>query len=202
MITFHRMALLSIGTLLLAACGDEASPKVLSGYELDPAPVVGSVSLPDTTNGDADFAMQAEDGRLLIVYFGYTQCPDVCPTTLAEVKKALKEMGSGADRVDVAMATIDPNRDADDIISGYVQSFIPGAHALRTEDPDELRAVADAFGVSYSVTPTADGKFEVTHSAAMYVVDSTGTVVVTWPFGINAEAIATDLEILLDRSPS
>lgn len=202
MITFRRMALLSIGTLLFTACGDDAPAKVLSGYELDPAPVVGSVTLPDTTNGDADFAMKADDGRLLIVYFGYTQCPDVCPTTLAEVKKAFKEMGSAADRVDLAMATIDPNRDTDDVISGYVQSFIPGAHALRTEDPERLRAAADAFGVSYSVTPTADGKFEVTHSAAMYVVDSTGTVVDTWPFGLAADAIATDLEILLARGAS
>ncbi len=202
MIALRRIALLSVGILLLAACGDDAAPKTLSGYELDPAPVVGSVTLPDTTNGDAEFAMKAQDGRLLIVYFGYTQCPDVCPTTLAEVKKAFKEMGSAADRVDLAMATIDPNRDTDAVISGYVQSFIPGAHALRTEDPDRLRAAADAFGVSYSVTPTADGKFEVTHSGAMYVVDSTGTVLVTWPFGLNADAIATDLEILLDRTSS
>ncbi|HQZ35149.1 MAG TPA: SCO family protein [Ilumatobacteraceae bacterium] len=202
MITFRRMALLSIGTLLFTACGDDAPAKVLSGYELDPAPVVGAVTLPDTTNGDADFAMRADDGHLLIVYFGYTQCPDVCPTTLADVKKALKEMGSAADRVDLAMATIDPNRDTDDVISGYVRSFIPGAHALRTEDPERLRAAADAFGVSYSVTPTADGTFEVTHSAAMYVVDSTGTVLVTWPFGLAADAIATDLEILLARGSS
>lgn len=202
MITLRRMALLGIGTLLLTACGDDAPAKVLSGYELSPAPVVGSITLPDSTNGDADFAMKADDGRLLIVYFGYTQCPDVCPTTLAEVKKAFKEMGSAADRVDLAMATIDPNRDTDEVISGYVQSFIPAAHALRTEDPEKLRAAADAFGVSYSVTPTADGKFEVTHSAAMYVVDSTGTVLVTWPFGLAADAIATDLEILLARIPT
>ncbi len=202
MITFRRLSLVIAATLLFAACGDDASPKVLSGYELDPAPAVGSVTLPDTTNGDADFAMKAQDGRLLIVYFGYTQCPDVCPTTLADVKKAFKEMGGKADRVDLAMATIDPNRDTDDVISGYVRSFIPTAHALRTDDPARLQAAADAFGASYSVTPTADGKFEVTHSAAMYVVDATGTVVLTWPFGIAAESIATDLEILLARSPS
>jgi protein SCO1/2 len=135
----------------------------------------------------------------LIVYFGYTFCPDVCPTTLAEVKKALKQLGSKADRVDLAMITIDPNRDSDAIITGYVQSFIPSAHALRTDDQTSLEATAAAFGASYSVTTAADGAVEVSHSAAMYVVDSTGTVVLTWPFGIPADGIATDLDILFGR---
>ncbi len=124
----------------------------------------------------------------------------MCPTTLAEVKKAFKQLGDAADKVDVAMATIDPNRDTGEIITGYVQSFIPGAHALRSEDPAQLESVAAAFGASYSVTTAADGQIDVSHSAGMYVVDPSGTVVLTWPFGIPADGIATDLEILFDRS--
>ena len=159
------------------ASGSDTTSKTLSGYELDPAPSVGALSLPEASNGDADFTFKAADGRLLIVYFGYTSCPDVCPTTLAEVKKAFKQLGDAADKVDVAMATIDPNRDTGEIITGYVQSFIPGAHALRSEDPAQLASVA-----------------------AMYVVNDQGDVVLTWPFGIPADGIATDLEILFDRS--
>ncbi len=201
MITLRRTALLAAVALLLAACGDDSSSgKSLSGYELDPPPDVSALSLPDASNGGADFPFRADDGRLLIMYFGYTYCPDVCPTTLAEVKKAFKQLGDTADKVDVAMTTIDPGRDTDEIITGYVQSFLPRAHALRTEDPAALRTAADAFGVSYSVTTNADGEIDVTHSAGMYVVDNTGTVVLTWPFGIPAEGIATDIEILFERS--
>lgn len=199
-ITIGRLAALTAGMVFLTACGSDAAPKSLSGYELDPAPTVGTLALPDASDGDKDYTFKATDGRLLIVYFGYTFCPDVCPTTLAEVKKAFKQLGSKADRVDVAMITIDPDRDTDAIITGYVQSFIPGAHALRTDDQDSLQATAKAFGASYSVTTAADGTIEVSHSAAMYVVDTTGTVVLTWPFGIPADGIATDLEILFERS--
>lgn len=199
-ITIGRLAALTAGMVFLTACGSDAAPKSLSGYELDPAPTVGTLALPDASAGDKDYTFKASDGRLLIVYFGYTFCPDVCPTTLAEVKKAFKQLGSKADRVDVAMITIDPDRDTDAIITGYVQSFIPGAHALRTDDQDSLQATAKAFGAGYSVTTAADGTIEVSHSAAMYVVDTTGTVVLTWPFGIPADGIATDLEILFERS--
>jgi len=202
MITARRLLSFAIGAVLLAACGSDATTKSLSGYELTPAPSVGALSLPDASNGGADFTFKAAEGRLLIVYFGYTACPDVCPTTLAEVKKAFKQLADTAEKVDLAMITIDPGRDTEEIITGYVQSFIPGAHALRTDDEVTLRATADAFGASYSVSTATEGTIEVSHTGAMYVVDATGTVVVTWPFGVPAEGIATDLEILFSRSES
>jgi protein SCO1/2 len=193
-----RRAVLA-ATLLLAACGSDAPAKTLSGYELSPAPSVGTLSLPDASNNDADFPFRAGDGRLLVVYFGYTSCPDVCPTTLAEVKKAFTQIGAQADKVDVAMITIDPTRDTAEILTQYVRSFLPDAHAIRTDDQAALRATATAFGASFSVTPIEGGDPEVSHSAAMYVVDATGAVVLTWPFGIPAVGIADDLDILFDR---
>lgn len=200
MITARRCALLAVSALLVAACGGDDAPRTLSGYELDPRPSVGALSLPDASDGGADFPFVAADGRMLVVYFGYTSCPDVCPTTLAEVKKAFAKMGDEAEKVDVAMITIDPDRDTDEIVSQYVQSFLPSAHALRTTDQPALEATAAAFGASFSVETLPDGEIEVGHSAAMYVVDGSGEVVLTWPFGITADSIATDLEILFDRS--
>jgi protein SCO1/2 len=201
-IRHFALAALTAGAVLLAACGDDTTSKSLSGAEVYPPPEVGTLSLPDASNADSDFSFKAADGHLLIVYFGYTSCPDVCPTTLAEVKKALKQVGKDADKVDLAMTTIDPDRDSGEILTGYVQSFIPGSHALRTADPAALQAVADAFGVSFSVTKAADGTVEVSHTGNLYVVDSTGKVVLTWLFGIPADGIATDIEILFDRSAS
>lgn len=187
--------------LALAACGSDrtAAPQSLSGYELTPAPVVGNLSLPDASKGDADFPFKAAPGRLLIMYFGYMSCPDVCPTTLNEVKNALKLVGSDAQKVDLAMATVDPGRDTGENLTKYVQSFVAGAHALRTDDADALQKAADGFGVKYSVTKKADGTIEVTHSAALYVVDATGTIVLTWPYGILRDGISADLKILFDR---
>jgi protein SCO1/2 len=183
--------------LLLAACGDDKAPKVLSGLQLTPPPAVGALSLPDASTPGTDFTFTASPGKFLIVYFGYTQCPDVCPTTLSEVKKALAKAGSDvAANTEMAMITVDPNRDSDELLTTYVQSFIDGAHSLRTEDDTRLKAVAKGFGTSYSVTTNAKGEVEVVHDGKLYVVDDKGDVVLEWLFGIKSDAIATDLEIL------
>ena len=123
----------------------------------EPTPVVSELSLPDATNGGEPLVFEAADGEFLLVYFGYTSCPDVCPTTLSDVRTALEDLGEeDAAVIDLAMATIDPDRDVDEVIGGYVQSFVAGAHGLRTTDDAELRAAANAFGVEYSVD-TNDG---------------------------------------------
>jgi protein SCO1/2 len=184
--------------LALVACGSDSSvTHELVGYRPSGEQVVNSVALPDASNGDAPFEFVAPTGGLLIVYFGYTSCPDVCPTTLAMLKSALATLGDDASRVSLAMATVDPNRDTGEILTGYVQSFVPTAHALRTDQPDELQAVADSFGAIYSVTTSTDGRIEVSHSGAMYVVNDQGGVVLTWPFGVVSADVAADLELLL-----
>lgn len=187
--------------VLLSSCGsDAASTRELVGYRPSAEQVVGTLSLPDASAGDTPFAFAASaPDHILIAYFGYTSCPDVCPTTLSYLKKALKNIGDDASRVEVAMTTIDPTRDTDDVLPAYVQSFVAGAHALRTEDDAALRAVADAFGVSYSVETAADGEIEVAHSGNLYAVDSNGKVMLTWPFGVSADDLQADLAALLDE---
>jgi len=194
---------LAVGVLLgLAACGGDDATREYVGYRQSPGQQVGAASLPDASAEGADFAFAAEPGHLLIAYFGYTSCPDVCPTTLSGLRQALRDLGDDAARVDLAMVTIDPARDTDEILVGYVQSFVEGAHALRTTDDSALRAVTDAFGASYSVTTAADGGVEVAHSGAMYVVDPSGAVTLTWPFGVTSDDIRGDLAQLLAEYPS
>ncbi len=191
------------GVLLgLAGCGGDDATREYVGYRQSPGQQVGAASLPDASAEGAEFAFAAEPGHLLIAYFGYTSCPDVCPTTLSGLRQALRDLGDDAARVDLAMVTIDPARDTDDILVGYVQSFVDGAHALRTTDDSALRAVTEAFGASYSVTTAADGAVEVAHSGAMYVVDPSGTVTLTWPFGVTSDDIRGDLAQLLEEYPS
>lgn len=182
------------GALLLVAC---SNPE-LSGFVREPTPSVGGVGLPDVTDSGESFEFEA--GEVLLVYFGYTSCPDVCPTTLADTRTALSRIGDDADRIEFAVATIDPMRDTDAVITGYVQGFIPDGHALRTDDDAALRAATDAFGASYSVDPDVDGEYVVTHTGSLYAVDDQGDLLVTWPFGTTIDDLADDLEILVGRA--
>lgn len=182
--------------MLATACSSE--PAQLSGFVRDPLPDVSTASLPDVSSGGVDFSMRAPQDEILLLYFGYTSCPDVCPTTLADLRSALRQMGDAATKVNVAMATVDPERDTDEVITGYVQSFIPGAHALRTESPEELRAAADVFGADYGVSVDEEGMREVFHTANLYAIDDRGLLQVTWPFGSEPDGIAADLELLLE----
>jgi protein SCO1/2 len=179
------------------ACGGD--PPELTGYERDPAPQVGDISLPDLSNGGADFPLRADPGNLLALYFGYTNCPDYCPTTMFDLKTAKSRLDDDrSGRLEVAMATVDPDRDIP-VLDAYVNGFVEGAHALGTDDPAALAAAAAPFGVLYDVSTNADGEIEVGHSTSLYVIDDQGTLVLTWPFGVAIEDMTKDLNILFDR---
>lgn len=195
----HTIAALALGVMVfVAACGD--SVVAPAGIVRDPAPDVSAIVLPDGSAGGAPFATSADPGELLLVYFGFTACPDVCPTTLADVRSALRLMNDeDAARVDLAMVTVDPGRDDAERLTAYVQSFFPGAHALRTDDPAQLQAAADAYGASYSVTTDTEGNVEVEHSAFLYAVDSEGRLRLSWPFGTKRDDIRNDLKYLFDE---
>ena len=191
----------------VAACGsgDTDGPATLApnttlaGVVRAPLLEVADVSLPEAPSG-TPMSMRADDGELLVVYFGYTSCPDVCPMTMSDLRVAIEDLPGGlADKVTVAMATLDPERDRPETLSGYLGHFFDRSAALRTEDPDELAAAAEAFGVQYEVEAHApgDATYDVGHSAITYVVDDTGTVRVEWPFGFESEHMTTDLTALL-----
>jgi len=164
-----------------------------------PEPYVGDVSLPDASDGERDFLTIAEENEILVVYFGYTQCPDICPTTMSDLRKAVEDLGRDGDRVDVAFITVDPERDTPEHITGYVQSFFDDGHALRTEDVARLEKAVLSYGAAFSITTDADGTVEVGHSALLYAVDSTGHILVQWPFGTLPEDMTNDLKILLRK---
>jgi protein SCO1/2 len=197
----HRILALGLVAAVTAvtavSCGDGEVDRELVGYRPSAAQQVDSVMVPDVSHPDEEFAFRAEPGHVLIVYFGYTSCPDVCPTSLSIVKSTVRDLGDDGDRIDLAMVTLDPDRDTAEIMSGYLGSFLDRAHALRTEDPEQLRAAAEVFGVSYRVEAQPDGTVDVSHSGAMYAVDDTGKVLVTWPFGVTKDDVQSDLEFLL-----
>lgn len=198
-----RLLLITPVALLVgmaSACGSSA-PARLIGVERTPAVQVGAVELPDVTTADAGtpFGFRATPGTLLVVYFGFTNCPDLCPTTLADLRTARKRIGDAADAVDLALITVDPERDSAAIMRSYAASFATRFRVLRTTDTSALQAAEEAFLASSSVKKLPDGTVSVSHTASTYVVDSTGTVVVEWPFGIGATGMEHDLRILINR---
>lgn len=204
------VALLLVATAL-AACGSDGADSTagtadgedaeLSGITRPEPLQVGEVTVPDATTGGegGDFAMRATPGELLVVYFGYTSCPDICPTTLADLRTAFEQVGPAAETVDVAMVTVDPERDTGPKLSNYLSSFFDRYHALREPDLERIAEIEEPFGASSSVVHQDDGRVEVGHSAITYVVDDTGAVLVEWPFGTEPDAMASDLEVLLER---
>lgn len=197
-----RWALFVVLTLVVSACSDDAAPYVPAGIVRTPPPNVGLVSLPDVTADSTDFFFRAQPGEFLIVYFGYTSCPDICPTTMTDLRRALRDLETGADRVDVAFVTVDPDRDVPEVVTAYTQTFFSNGHALRTEDDRELRKAAGAFGALYDVRTNDEGFVEVGHSAVLYVVDDDGLLRLQWPFGTRSIHITEDLDALLEQEMS
>jgi protein SCO1/2 len=113
-------------------------------------------------------------GKVTLLYFGYTLCPDFCPTTLTNLAAALKQLGTQSDQVRVLFVTVDPNRDSLPVLKQYAALFAPQIVGLRGT-PDALASLARRYRVAYSVTPAHDGHpYEVTHSAIVYVFDQDG----------------------------
>lgn len=192
----NRTWLILLVAFVAAGCG-VAEPE-LAGFVRDPAPIVSGTHMPDVSREGEPFSFVAPQGSILVVAFGYTSCPDVCPTTMAHVRSAVQKLGSLGERVEVAFVSVDPARDTPEVLNTYMGHFFHRPHPLRTEDPARLRAVAAAFGADYTVTGSA-ATTQVEHTADLYAVDEQGRVLLTWPFGTKWQSIARDLKTLLQR---
>jgi len=136
-------------------------------------------------------------GKVVVVFFGYTQCPDVCPTTLAELAQVKKALGADGERVQGVFVTIDPERDTAELLKAYVANFDPGFVALRGT-PDQTAAVAKEFKVFFAKVPgKTPESYTMDHTAASFLFDAQGKVRVFSRYGAGAQVLADDLRILL-----
>lgn len=136
-------------------------------------------------------------GKVTVVFFGYTHCPDVCPTTLAELAQVKKALGADGDRVQGVFVTIDPERDTPAVLKAYVTSFGKDFVALRGT-PEETKAAAAQFKVFYAKVPgKTEGSYTMDHTAGSYVFDAQGRIRLFTRYGVGAEALAADLRLLL-----
>ena len=136
-------------------------------------------------------------GKLVVLFFGYTQCPDVCPTTMAEMAAVLKELGPAAEEVQVLFVTLDPERDTQELLASYVPAFDKRFLGLRGS-PEDTARTAKEFKVFFSKVPGAEpGSYTMDHTAASYVFDRQGKVRLFVRHDKGPAALAHDLRQLL-----
>ena len=196
--TFSRSLL---ATAVMAAVGASLSackkaPPPFKTIDITDAEYGKGFSLDDPdgkTRTLADFK-----GRLVMVFFGFTQCPDICPTALTRAVEVRRLLGPQADKLQVVFITVDPERDTPDLLKGYATTFDPSFLALRG-DEERTRATAREFKVFYNKVPTGSS-YTMDHTALSYVFDTHGKLRLAVRHNQTAEDIAYDLKILLDAA--
>ncbi|GAB4431264.1 MAG: SCO family protein [Anaerolineae bacterium] len=182
----------------LAACGGggDGGPTAtpLPGTLLDPPKEVGDFTLTDQDG--QPFRLSDLRGRVALLFFGYTNCPDICPTTLSEFKRVKALLGDDAERVAFVFISVDGARDTPERLAAYVRAFDPQFIGL-TGDDASLRPIARDFGVFYQrVDYESDVNYLVDHTASTFVVDQQGRLRLVFPYGTDPAAIVTRLRAL------
>lgn len=183
-------------TGLLSACSEKKTE--FRGVDITGADYAKDIPLTDhngKTRHIQDFA-----GKAVVVFFGFTQCPDVCPTTLQELADVKKMLGADGDRLQGIFVTVDPERDTPDVLKSYMANFDPSFLALYGT-PEQLATVAKDFKIYYKKvdgkTPTS---YTMDHSAGSYVYDTAGRLRVYHRYGSGVQALAADVKALLGEA--
>jgi protein SCO1 len=179
--------------LLLTGCAEKKAE--FRSIDITGADYAKDFALPDVngqTKTMADFK-----GKAVVLFFGFAQCPDVCPTTMAEIAAVKKSLGKEGEKVTAVFITVDPERDTPQVLKAYMESFDPTFTALRGT-PEQTVALAKYFKIYYKKvdgkTPTS---YTIDHTAASFVYDSQGKLRLYTRYGMGAQALAEDLKILL-----
>lgn len=194
---------LALSGLLLAGCGREPPPRdkpEFKGSDITGATFGRHLALTD--HNGRRVSLDSFRGKLIVLFFGYTHCPDVCPTTLSDMAQAMELLGpEAAARIQVLFVSVDPQRDTPEILQAYVPYFHPSFLGLHGS-PEEVARAAKEFRIVYRkhVEPGATD-YLVDHSAGSYVLDAQGHLRLYLPFAQTPQDIAHDLEILLGPGP-
>ena len=191
---FLRICFLAVLCVVLTAC----SPK----------PEFKNIDITGSTAFGKDFSLIDPDGKVrtladfkgkaVVMFFGYTQCPDVCPTTLTEMQQAMTLLGPQSDKVQVLFVTVDPERDTPAILKQYVPSFDPRFLGLRPADEAALEKVAKDFKIYYKKVPgSSPGSYTIDHTAGSYAFDPDGRLRLYIKHAQGPETLAHDLKELL-----
>jgi len=137
-------------------------------------------------------------GKVVVIFFGYTQCPDVCPTTMGEMLRVKQLLGADGDKLQVLFLSLDPERDTPEVLKAYMGSFDPSFLGLYAGSADELAALAKDFKVFYKkVEGSTPGSYTMDHTASSYIYDPQGRLRLVSRYGTRPEDVAADVRQLL-----
>lgn len=194
----RRQFLLVVGLVLLLVVGigvfELTRPPVLHGTVIEPPK-----PMPDFTLQSAYGPVSLSDfrGKVVVLYFGYTSCPDVCPTTLAHLRQALNTLGEKADLVQVIFVAVDWQKDTPERVASYLSAFRPDFVGLSGTEA-QINAITKDFGIFYQINPPDEnGYYTVDHTATTLVLNREGGLMLTWPYGLSAEEMLEDLQVVL-----
>lgn len=198
-----KRSLIIGGIILVAAIGFGVFLSFFQEYSYNGVVYENPKSAPqiilDSSN-DVQFNLKSITDKIVLIFFGYTSCPDVCPSTLSDMKRIVNILGDDADSVQVLFITVDPDRDTVEKLNSYLSLFDPNFLGL-TGSVDDLEKVWDGYGVYREVdnsSETAAG-YLVNHSTRMYLIDQNGRLFLTYGYGTLPESIAEDIEYLLNN---
>lgn len=152
------------------------------------------------SEGNQAFQLSDNKGKVVLLFFGYTSCPDICPTTLSELKQVHQRLGADAENLSVVFITVDPDRDTPDRTAKYARTFDESFHGL-SGTQEQLGPVLKAYGVYAKlnkVNPT-DTIYEVEHSTQLYLIDPAGNLSVTYAYGTPVDDILQDVRHMLKK---
>ena len=188
-----RLFFIAVLSALLAGCGAPPAPK----FQLTDVTNVGFGKELNLTDHDGKPRTLADfRGKVVTVFFGFTHCPDVCPTTLAEMAQVMKELGPAGEKVQVLFVTVDPERDTADVLKRYVPSFNPTFLGLRGDLEATARA-AKEFKVYFKKQPAKDGNYSVDHGAGTFILDQQGRLRLFSQYGQGPTGLVHDIRLLL-----
>jgi len=186
---------LAVSLMVLSACSE---PKpAFKGVDITGADYAKELNLPDQ-NGQVR-KLKDFSGKLVVVFFGYTQCPDVCPITMQELAEVKRLLGPDGDKLQAVFVTVDPERDTTELLKAYVENFDASFVALRPTQ-EQLPVIAKEFKIYFKrvegKTPTS---YTMDHSAGSYTFDAQGKVRLFNRYGTGALALADDFKLLLKK---
>ena len=189
-------ALLAGATVLFSAC----SEKKVEFRGIDVTGAEYARDLPLTDHNGQQRSLKDFAGKVVVVFFGFTQCPDVCPTSMQELAEVKRSLGADGDRLKGIFVTVDPDRDTAEVLKAYMGNFDPSFLALRGS-PEQLAAVAKDFKIYYKkVEGKTDTSYTMDHSAGSYIYDTAGRLRVYHRYGSGAQALAADVATLLKEA--
>lgn len=191
---WRRNLVLLVSLFLLSACGEQKLPSPFKASDVSARYAQADFHLNEADGKPVSLADYR--GKVVVLFFGYTHCPQICPTTLADLAQVMRMLGKDADRVQVLFVTLDPARDTRELLAQYPPAFFATFKGLSGDTMATAQA-AQAFDVKWEVHQNKNGGYDLDHSAGTYLIAPGGKPVLLAPYAQRAELLVQDIRLLL-----